>query len=404
MKYYAPYQFSFFRIFLGLYLCIHFFQLIPYAGEIWSNIGLLSDPTLNFTYGVFPNILYLIDGPIGVSLFVGLLLVFSILLVVGFQRQVVVFLLWYGWVCLFDRNNLINNPGLPYIGWILLSLVVIPAGEPLSLTKSKSLSTDWRFPKIIFIGAWIIMAVGYTISGVDKFYSPSWYDGSAIFHLLENPLARDWWLRDFVVGLPSWFLKINTWFVLSLEMLFLPFCLFSKSRKWVWIAMVCMHIGIMLIVDFADLTMGMLMIHWFTFDGRWFSPKSKQSGIVFFDGVCGLCNKFIDFLIKEDLHNTMQFAPLQGETAKDRLTNNDMEVIDTIIFISDNKVYKKSKGAILAIAGMGGFWKLILMFLIIPNFIRDTIYSYIASNRYEWFGKRKTCRIPTKAEQMKILN
>lgn len=225
MKSYSPYQFSFFRIILGLYLMVHFIYLIPYASEIWSSQGVLSDPSLNLTYGYFPNILYSITSSVGVTIYVGLLTVLSFLFLIGFQRPIVSLCLWYGWASLFDRNNLINNPGIPYVGWLLLCCAIIPKGEPLSISSSKS-NESWHMPTVIFIGAWVIMSVGYTISGFDKFQSPSWKDGSAIFHLLENPLARDWWFRDWLVGFPDTFFKIKTWTVLFIEMAFLPLAIF----------------------------------------------------------------------------------------------------------------------------------------------------------------------------------
>lgn len=242
-------------------------MLIPYSTEIWSNIGILPKAGLNLTNGFFPSILNHFDSPQFISLFIGLLTICSVLFTLGIQRAIVSILLWYGWVCLFDRNNLISNPGIPFIGWILLCCAAIPQGEAYCLFKPKK--TIWEFPKTLFIGAWIIMSVSYTISGIDKFLSPSWYDGSAIIHLLNNPLARDWGLRNYLLSLPKDILNFMTWSILALEVSFLPLSLWDKSRKWVWLLMVLMHLGILLIVDFADLTIGMLMIHLFTLDTRW---------------------------------------------------------------------------------------------------------------------------------------
>ena len=123
LKNYSPYQFSIFRIILGSYLFIHFVSLLPYAAEIWSNAGMLADPSVNLTYGVFPNLLYSISSPLGVTIYVGVLSLLSVCFILGYQRSVISILLWYGWASLFDRNNLINNPGIPYIGWLLSLLL-----------------------------------------------------------------------------------------------------------------------------------------------------------------------------------------------------------------------------------------------------------------------------------------
>jgi len=402
MKSYSPYQFAIFRIILGSYLVMHFFSLIGYAPEIWSNQGLIPDPATNLTYGIIPNIIGYFDSPIQVQIFISILALLSIALTIGFQRRYVALVLWYGWVCLFDRNNFINNPGIPYIGWLLLCLAVIPLGEKWSITKSKD-ETDWEMPKWLFIGAWALMAIGYTISGIDKFQAPSWRDGSAIFHLLENPLARDWWLREFLLGMPDIIIKIKTWGSLALEILFLPLAIFSMTRKWVWLLMIFMHFGILMIVDFADLTLGMLMIHWFTFDSRWLSSKPKEYGILFFDGVCSVCNGFIDFLMTADIHHTLRYAPIQGETAKSKLPANLIDDLDTLVLHAGGKQYTRTDAVIRSISAMGGIWKLLMVLLVVPKFIRDNIYRFFAKNRYKWFAKKETCRMPTLEERNKIL-
>jgi len=400
MKLYSPYQYSIFRIILGLYLTIHFLYLIPYAAEVWSSFGMLPDASSNLTYGIFPNVLYIITSASGVTIYVGILALLSIFFMLGYQRQLVSILLWYGWASLFDRNNLISNPGIPYVGWLLLVCAVIPKGEPLSFSSSKK---SWEMPKVIFIGAWAIMAIGYTISGFDKLSSPSWNNGTAIFHLLENPLARNYWLRDFVVQLPVVLLKIMTWAILFIELAFLPFAIFKPTRKWIWLAMIIMHLGILFIVDFADLTLGMLMIHWFTFDSNWLKPKTKNSGILFYDGVCGMCNGLINFMLAEDKNQTLLFAPLQGKTAYKNVDSKYLVKLSTIVYQEKDKTYTETNAIIHALYAMGGIYKLAIVLKLIPKFIRDKVYLFISANRYNWFGKTETCQIPSLETRGRLL-
>lgn len=404
VKEYSPYQFSFFRIILGIYLFVHFSMLLPWAGEIWSNEGLLADASLNFTHGVFPNILNVADSPAFVLAFVAVLTLLSALFTFGIYRPVLAVLLWYGWVCLFDRNNLISNPGIPFIGWLLLVSAVVPVGEPLSLT-GKAKEGEWKLPVILFAGAWIIMCLSYSISGIDKLGSPSWRDGSAIIHLLENPLARNWWLREALLDLPAGILKMITWSILSLEIVFLPLALISRTRGLAWLSMILMHLGILMIVDFADLTLGMLMIHLFTFDGRWLKGKraDMEKNIVFFDGVCGLCNSFIDLLMREDKKNVLAFAPLQGETAKATIPGINPSELKTIMYHSRGRLLEKSDAVLQILADIGGIWKIAVIFKVIPAGIRNRVYDIIARNRYKWFGKKESCRMPTKEEREKLL-
>ena len=403
MRYYSPYQFALFRIMLGIYLIIHFFTLIPYGNEIWSNEGVLPSANLNLTYGLFPDILYLLDSPTHVTLFLLVLLIGSILFTLGIFRQVISIVLWYGWVCLFNRNNLISNPGLPFIGWILLVCAFIPKGDSMSFSKTKS--ENWQMPKILFVGAWVIMSIGYTISGLDKLKSPGWSSGEAIRFLLENPLARNWILRDWMLLLPNSLIHLLTWIVLAAEVIFLPLALFSKTRPIAWFGMVLMHFGILSIVDFADLTCGMLMIHFFTFDASWFKSKdlTMNNSIVYFDGVCGLCNRTVDFLLKIDVDNKLLFAPLQGATAQKKIHMLPGQNFNTIIFQHNDKLYYRSNAIITILKTVGGFWKITLLLKIIPLFIRDYFYKLIAGNRYKWFGKKESCRMPTPAERARFL-
>lgn len=128
-----------------------------------------------------------------------------------------------------------------------------------------------------------------------------------------------------------------------------------------------------------------------------------MGNIVFFDGVCGLCNRFVDVVIRMDKKKKIFFAPLQGDVAKQKLDFlNDK--FDTVIFLSNNKIYTKSTAAIRIFATMGGIKKIALVLLIIPTFIRDYIYSWISKNRYKWFGKYETCRVPSAEEKQRFLS
>lgn len=399
---YSGYQFALFRIVFGLYLLIHFIYLLPYSGELWSQNGILPIASMNLTYGKFPNILYWLDTSIVLFGFIFILILCSLSYILGYQRRIFSMILWYGWACLFHRNNLIANPGIPFVGWLLLASIVIPSGENWSFKSLKN--EDWTLPRPLIIGAWLIMSISYTLSGIDKMSSASWIDGSAMHHLLSNPLARDIFYRNWFLALPDLALKCMTWGVLAIEVLFLPLSIFTKTRKWIWLLMVAMHIGILCIVDFADLTFGMLMIHFFTLDSSWFkSEKSKDTSIVFFDGVCGMCNYFVNFLIEEDKDNVLKFSPLQGQKAMDILPKEFTQKLDTLVFYQDNKIYTESKAVLKILYSMGGIWKLFYVFKIIPRFIRNGIYKYISQHRIEWFGSSDSCRIPTSDERAKFL-
>jgi predicted DCC family thiol-disulfide oxidoreductase YuxK len=399
---YSKWQFGVFRILFGCYLAIHFFNLIPYAADIWSRSGLLPNASLNFTYGMFPNLLYVFDSPHFITVFMVALFVLSILYMFGIQRRVISLLLWFGWACLFHKNNLINNPGIPMVGWLLLATCIIPPGEALCFGNFKG-KHNWQLPKELFFGAWAILALAYTVSGIDKLFAPSWKNGSAIFHLLNNPLARDWVLRDIFLSFPMEVLNVMTWVALVLEIGFVFLCFFRRTRFIAWVLIMGMHIGILTLIDFPDLTFGVLMIHIFTIDPTWFfgTDKSVQR-IVFFDGKCGLCNGWVNFLFDIDYDFRLRFSPLQGEYA-DQYLKGKQHQMNTIYYVKNSNVFSKSTAILEICKDMGGLWAICYIFKLIPRFFRDMLYNLFAQNRYKFFGQLNQCRMPTSEDRKRFL-
>jgi predicted DCC family thiol-disulfide oxidoreductase YuxK len=134
---------------------------------------------------------------------------------------------------------------------------------------------------------------------------------------------------------------------------------------------------------------------------------SKHFNIILFDGVCNFCNSSVNFVIDKDRQKKFKFAALQSEVAKDLLTYLNMSYLgdyDSVILIKNNKVYKKSSAALEISLDLNGFWRWLIVFKIFPRFIRDLLYDLIAKNRYRWFGKTDTCRIPDPELKDRFLN
>jgi hypothetical protein len=284
----SAWQFAVFRIVFGFYLAWHFAALLPYAGELFSANGVLPRYELNLTHKAFPDVLAIADKPWQVQTFIALLLLCAISFGFGWWRRTCAVILWYGWACLFNRNNLISNPGIPYVGLLLAFCALVPTGEPLALGGKRD--PFWKMPAMIYWGAWFLLAAGYTYSAVWKLLSPSWQDGSALHHLITNPLARPGFCRNLLLALPPSILVGLTWLSLAGELMALPLSLRASGRFLAWTWMLAMHLGILLVVDFADLTLGMLMIHLFTFDPDWLRPNLAVRPILLVDGDCALCH------------------------------------------------------------------------------------------------------------------
>ena len=118
--------------------------------------------------------------------------------------------------------------------------------------------------------------------------------------------------------------------------------------------------------------------------------------IIVFDGVCGLCNKSIDLLMKLDKHKILQYTSLQGKFVK---TLNIEPNIDSIIFYENGMLYYKSTAILHILRSLGGIWVFTNIFYSIPEFIRDSMYDIIAKYRYKIFGKMQSCRMPNEGEE-----
>ena len=138
-------------------------------------------------------------------------------------------------------------------------------------------------------------------------------------------------------------------------------------------------------------------------------PKQNSNKlIVFYDGYCVLCSRTIDFVIKYDKKEKILFASLQSDFAISTLSKFGYEFekikeIDNVIYLQKAVVKIKSDAILSILSDMGGIYRLSKIFYCIPRFIRNYLYDQIANRRYRWFGKRDTCRIPTKDEIRKIL-
>ena len=128
------------------------------------------------------------------------------------------------------------------------------------------------------------------------------------------------------------------------------------------------------------------------------------NNVVLFDGVCNLCNKSVDFLVRNEKGNSLYFASLQSDVGKKLIKKSDLtQVPDSILFYQDGEVYVRSQAILKITKFLQLPYRFGNVFYIVPKVVRDGIYKLIARNRYRWFGKKETCRVPTMAEKSKFL-
>lgn len=127
------------------------------------------------------------------------------------------------------------------------------------------------------------------------------------------------------------------------------------------------------------------------------SPSSQNQndyGLVVYDGFCFLCSGTVNFLLKIDRKKRLKFTTISQPGPETANKSSGYVAPSTVIFIKDNKVYTESEAIIHIFDKVGGVWKSANLFSVIPKKMRDSLYRYIAQNRFKVFGKKKQCEVP----------
>jgi predicted DCC family thiol-disulfide oxidoreductase YuxK len=122
-----------------------------------------------------------------------------------------------------------------------------------------------------------------------------------------------------------------------------------------------------------------------------------QHPVILFDGICNLCNNAVQFVIKRDKKSLFRFSSLQSSFGQNLLNQHNLHHagFDSFILLENGKIYTKSTAALMVAKRLSGAWALLYCFIIIPPFIRNSVYDIIARNRYKWFGKKESCWLPS---------
>ncbi len=391
----TPTIYSVFRVLLGGFLFVHFAHLLPYGPEVFSNGGMMPEAGLSPLFGIVPNILSLSDSPIAVQAFIGSGVLASVCLLIGWKDRYAAVWIWYVLACLFARNPLIANPSLPLVGWMALAHAFVPSTPVGRIGTWRAPDpTGWQLPKAIWISAWVVLALSYSYSGYTKLLSPSWVAGDNVAIVLNNPLARDYFLREWFLAMPDWSLKALTWSILWIELLFAPLALFRRLRPWLWSIMLLVQFGFLFLLNFPDLTFPMLLIHLLTFDPNWISPKHvMRKDRIFYDGDCALCHGVVRRVMAEDQLSGFTFSPLDSAYCQSQLAEVPAEDIPDsfIVQTSENELLFKSDAALYTLARFGGLWTgLSYILRPIPRYLRDAAYDFVGRHRKTWFGTTQT--------------
>jgi predicted DCC family thiol-disulfide oxidoreductase YuxK len=133
---------------------------------------------------------------------------------------------------------------------------------------------------------------------------------------------------------------------------------------------------------------------------------NNKNPIILFDGICNLCSRSVQFVLKHDKQKIFHFASLQSSAGQRLLKQYHLSetVFNSFVLIQNGKTYLKSTAALMVAKQLGGAIKILYAFIIVPALIRNAIYNVIAKNRYKWFGKQQSCMMPTPELQSRFLN
>ncbi len=137
----------------------------------------------------------------------------------------------------------------------------------------------------------------------------------------------------------------------------------------------------------------------------------EDTPIVLYDGVCGLCNRLVQFILKRDVHDRFRFASLQSEFAEKLLKRHgaDSRDLDTFYLVTSHgkpseRVLMRSDAILAVVRTLGGVWELAGVAAVLPKVLRDGMYRIVARNRYRVFGKHESCMLPSPEHRAKFLD
>jgi len=387
-------QYSVFRMLLGGYLLAWFVGVLGGLGDVVSVPGLAFETAAAVALtDLFPNILHVIDKPVMAAVLGWFAVAASVAFMLGWRDRMAALVMCYVIACLVGGGLVEVKPSLPYVWWMLLATAWFGPGAFGSLAARGRIDPDggWAFPPVIYAAAWLALAVGYGVGGYLKFVDPAWIDGLAVRRMLEGSAARPTPIREWLLAMPV-ALKGIAWGGIALELLFLPLALVRRIRPYLWLGMAAVHVGVLVVLDAAEVSLGVLLVHAMTFDPAWIRPAMRDArDLVFYDGHCGLCQGGVRFVLAESrLNDAFTFSPLQGERIR-------LEVSEAVrASLPDSMIVKTEDGRLLAqsdvvirlASRLGGLWRLVAIGgRFIPRPIRDAIYSVIAKSRRHLFAK-----------------
>lgn len=400
---------SLFRVLLGSLSLIFFIHDAYYYQDIWGTgaIELLESQSNNFPFSILNIFQYFsLSNPL-LLFFIGVQTLTLISFTLGYRYRISSILATILLISFHQRNiNILSSADLLQRIFFIL-MVFAPTNQYFSIQKFK----NYMAPPWIHRLIQIQISLVYIMTVIAKLKGSDWIDGSALYYA-----TRITDLTNFPVPFildSKLFLKIMTWSGIIIEALLGISLILKKPRIYVLTIGILFHLSIeyMMHIPIFEWLMVISLVAMLNLDDYpIYMEKLKKilnpgkMNILYFDGYCTLCNSTIDYYIQKDKRMIFKYSSLQSSYAKKNLASEYVQDLETVVFQKDNNIYKRSDAILVSFSLLRPYYKFVLILLIIPTPIRDYFYKILSKNRYKWFKKRETCRIPSKEEQKLFLN
>jgi predicted DCC family thiol-disulfide oxidoreductase YuxK len=288
-------------------------------------------------------------------------------------------------MCFFGRNVLTEDPSFSFVSLLLLLLMIVPEGEPLSLGRLwSSCREDWYMPYWIYHTILFAIGLGFSISGLDKLQGQGWVTGDAMFFLYNLQLAYDTWLVALLKQQPTWLIALQTWGAMFVMLIALPLLSLPRTRALMWLLLFSMFAFVLIILDLKQVVFGVLLALLFIFDARWIPGRRATHVELFYDTSCKLCEGYRKFIEAE---NELQTNVIPFSSISTLPKQYDLGS-DSIVLIVEDSAYYRSDAILMQFRLLGGIWLLLsYVGVLVPKKLRDALYNFVARNRYRWFGR-----------------
>jgi hypothetical protein len=259
--------FSCIRLLFGLWLVQHFLLLFPIADELYGQEGMKVAGASLYLKGT----LAFARTPLAIKTLCLFAIFLSLCFTLKIFRRTASALLGLIWVFFFHQNLLTYNPLLPFIGWLLFAQAMVPATEvrfPWEREKE-----PFNYPPVLFKGLWLITILGYVSGGLHKWMDSSlWQNGHALDYIYRYYQAvRFDFIANSFLSLPELTRRLINWTVLFIDIFFITGFFNKRLRLFFWFMTTLMHVGILLTLKFGEISIGMIIVHFFLVEKDWFS-------------------------------------------------------------------------------------------------------------------------------------